>query len=570
MVTPSQSLRTRMRGGPYFRFTSSAHLATGRNADYILRPTTGGSPDVDPAQQVWTRGFSMSMTDGAPDPGGSFDLDPMEQVWTHGAPTSITEATPNAEALRIRLAAWAALQEEKARRRASRGRQADARTHHRAILSFPRWHPALTDRIRPLVDAWIQTALPDDARVIAAIHWDKDHVHVHLWISALLENGDRLVFTPAQYRTMDEKWNAIYCAESGMDPRVHLESKAETRAFNRLYAIEEQAAKAAGLGPDVDARVVEARVRANYGVERPVRYRHYRTIELPEPLKPVERAASAVEQAALVERLRGFRALDADASEAAAFVLQQARAMRSTPDLWPTFERLIGPALWNPVQAIRYGSPELVPEEARYTFPYNASERLQALVDMLETRRNPVWPADHRAAERYVAALGTITTSPVDGLPGPDPDASPFSRRYMRGWTDPAQAHRSLSSLALSQGPEAAVEQVCRQPEVIGPRRPHAGTLHTESFAAAALRYLQAYHECAARSRALRERVKRSRMIRRTGEYLQTLGPSERAALARYLAQHPPLQDVLAKVEQEVKGRDRSRGRGRDSQGLGR
>lgn len=105
------------------------------------------------------------------------------------------------------------------------------RTHYRVILSFER--AVETTKAKAMVNAWLDKTPFKNAPAIAAIHRDTSHPHAHILIDARHVTGKKVDLSPGQYRTLDEIWNEIYCREFGLDPREHLNKKAEMREYKR-------------------------------------------------------------------------------------------------------------------------------------------------------------------------------------------------------------------------------------------------------------------------------------------------------------------------------------------------
>ncbi len=119
-------------------------------------------------------------------------------------------------------------EDELGRRQSGNGQ---VRTHYRAIYSFDR--PVSDEKAKQMVSEHLRESFPK-ARVIAAIHRDQQHPHVHAQITARDAEGRKLHFDRQTYRTLDERWAKIYGREFGQQyEREHLAKKEEWRAYMR-------------------------------------------------------------------------------------------------------------------------------------------------------------------------------------------------------------------------------------------------------------------------------------------------------------------------------------------------
>jgi hypothetical protein len=510
-----------MRGSPLFRFRASSRLATRRNPNYILRPTTDGHPGIDP----------------------------LEQVWTRGVPTWVMEGAETAELRRFRLVAWAEQQEEEARMSVSPARQGRARTHCRIIASFPEWHGALADQIRPMIDSWIDVALPPGVNVIAAIHWDKSNLHVHLWVSTLLEDGSRLELDRLRFRSLDEHWNRIYCKASGMDPEVHRMKKAETFEYQTLYrgALREDRA----AGRTRSNAEIENWILDTYELTRPLRFNRYRDAD-PSPIPPaVADAAAEAERLAIAVRAQGFRTRDLDAWSPSQGVFEFVRSLSpENHEAWDTLNRFIGPSLWNRVQAIRYGGPELVPADVRYDYPDGISERLQEVVDLLETRHEPTVTRAHQSeADRFLTAGGRV--GQAEWGPTIDGGSDSFQEMYLSGWVDPERARHRLVTFMSHATPESIVDWVIRDPEAVGSRK-DTPLVHPTGFREAVIEYLRARRAFLLEIKEARVRIAESQNGAQIAVRVRNLVRADRVRLESYIASRPALVVVWDAVEKEA------------------
>jgi hypothetical protein len=302
MAAPAQ-----MGGGPYARVSAGSSLSGGQNGDYITRATVPEGTDINADDLVWTR----------------------------GVPTTIMEGTLCAEHRRVRLAAWTNHEERRVRQAAPRGCRHRCRTHMRVIISWPPQHRFDPQAVRLAVDKWLDAVMPD-ARVVAAIHVDRDHSHVHLWVSAETTNGRKLVLPDEQYRTLDEQWNDIYCEMTGYDPRVHLGKKKETVHFWREVRAEGFRDRMRGVSR------TPGEIEAALG-GKPLRFAGYRKRPLDPRLHELGGVVREIERIWSMERERGFRIPGLDPGPAEEVLARLVDAVRADAGLRPQLERL--PAL---------------------------------------------------------------------------------------------------------------------------------------------------------------------------------------------------------------------------------
>jgi hypothetical protein len=110
----------------------------------------------------------------------------------------------------------------------------EGRTHYRVIISFEE-QTKVKDALE-MVREWLGEALPS-ARCTGFFHQNTEHLHTHIWIQSRGIDGKKLHFSARDYRTLDEKWNRIYCREMGRDEKQHLDKKRDydNRSKNSYY-----------------------------------------------------------------------------------------------------------------------------------------------------------------------------------------------------------------------------------------------------------------------------------------------------------------------------------------------
>src|SRR5262249_36214398 len=109
-------------------------------------------------------------------------------------------------------------------------RRKGGRTHYRIILSFD--VPASNEQIRDLTNRFLEQAFPKSI-AFGAIHRDTEHPHVHLYLNSRQVDGKRIQLKNNEFKTIDEKWAAIY-AEFAGDKSVYLDyirKKEETKLW---------------------------------------------------------------------------------------------------------------------------------------------------------------------------------------------------------------------------------------------------------------------------------------------------------------------------------------------------
>jgi hypothetical protein len=112
-----------------------------------------------------------------------------------------------------------AREEEEHEGHRSRGRP---RTHYRCMVSFERW--VASERAMQMVAEWLDKTFPT-TRVIAFLHRNTDHPHVHIWIDARKVDGQKVQLSDREYRKLDEYWNEIYSRDMGRQEREHIDKK---------------------------------------------------------------------------------------------------------------------------------------------------------------------------------------------------------------------------------------------------------------------------------------------------------------------------------------------------------
>ncbi|RYG39129.1 hypothetical protein EON81_01730 [bacterium] len=112
--------------------------------------------------------------------------------------------------------AWSREESEQARH-LRRGGNGAARSHYRCVLSFER--DATSATIRRMVDDWLKETVPS-ASVCAFVHRNTEHVHVHVWIDARAVDGQKLDFSPKQWRQIGSKWERVYLREMERQGRL--------------------------------------------------------------------------------------------------------------------------------------------------------------------------------------------------------------------------------------------------------------------------------------------------------------------------------------------------------------
>jgi hypothetical protein len=139
----------------------------------------------------------------------------------------------NYQELRQNLIEYSRQCEEDELHRPRRGR-GKPQTHYRALVSFE--CKVTTDKVMQMVQDYVGLQFPR-ARIAAFLHRDSEHAHVHLHIQARDINGEKLRWTPKQWRELDKRWGDIYAGEFGLIKVVdHELKKEETRTWKIEYA----------------------------------------------------------------------------------------------------------------------------------------------------------------------------------------------------------------------------------------------------------------------------------------------------------------------------------------------
>jgi hypothetical protein len=117
------------------------------------------------------------------------------------------------EELRTNLISYASCKEKTETR---------GRSHYRGLFSFEKQIEA--SEASRMVKEWLKETLPN-ARAMGFVHQNTDNIHVHVWIEARGADERKLQFSQQMYRTLDEKWNRIYCRDMEKEEREHLDKK---------------------------------------------------------------------------------------------------------------------------------------------------------------------------------------------------------------------------------------------------------------------------------------------------------------------------------------------------------
>jgi hypothetical protein len=187
--------------GVFMRFASGRAGSSGTHARYITRP-----------------------------PATERDMD---ALLTRHYPEEVRDAGDYG-ALRDQVEEYCRQQEDDELARPRRG-GGETRTHYRLVLSFE--ERVDTREARDLADAYLERTFPN-ARVLAAVHQDTEHTHVHVHLQARDIDDHKLHFDRHAYERLDEQWAEVYAREYGPEKlEEHLERKAATREWRQRAAL---------------------------------------------------------------------------------------------------------------------------------------------------------------------------------------------------------------------------------------------------------------------------------------------------------------------------------------------
>ena len=241
-------------GGTVMQFKVGTAKASGGNARYISRERAvftshpgGAGPERSIASEKEKSGARITYIgrDGAGGVG-----QPRPGFALQNMPEAIANASTYDE-MRRELASWASHRAAiEVKRHGERAGQ--ARTHYRVIASYEKRVP--TSVALAGAEEWAQRCFPG-ARVAIFVHQDTDHTHVHFWIDARKLDGSKIHLGHKTYRSLDEKWNEIYCRQMGRDVGEHLRKKAQAKAIKTAlhdgWNLMQRPQRVAPPGPEV-------------------------------------------------------------------------------------------------------------------------------------------------------------------------------------------------------------------------------------------------------------------------------------------------------------------------------
>jgi hypothetical protein len=135
-----------------------------------------------------------------------------QAVLLRNLPDEIRDAD-NYNQLRNNLVTYAQVREESAQ--AAHKSSGQCRTHFRVIISFE------TDinitKAKEMVDEWLEKNFKD-ARAVAFLHQDTNHLHTHIHIDSKLDSGRKVEIPTKQYKSLRSDWDKIYSRELGREP----------------------------------------------------------------------------------------------------------------------------------------------------------------------------------------------------------------------------------------------------------------------------------------------------------------------------------------------------------------
>src|SRR5215510_146888 len=185
-----------------------------------------GGAQHDRADPIWTWNAPEFLTDDSATPRSAVEPEGAESGWRGGATNGRDKLTLKEKVQNIKDY-FGSLEDYERRK--------GGRTHYRIILSFD--VPASNEQIRDLTNRFLQQAFPKSI-AFGAIHRDTEHPHVHLYLNSRQIDGKRIQLKNNEFKTIDEKWAAIYAQFAG-DKSVYLDyirKKEETKQWKKAAA----------------------------------------------------------------------------------------------------------------------------------------------------------------------------------------------------------------------------------------------------------------------------------------------------------------------------------------------
>jgi hypothetical protein len=420
---------------------------------------------------------------------GAEQEDLRSQVLLRNIPDYVTEKTETFSEFRRALVSWAEVRERLEIRTGPLSAESGpgkCRSHYRAQLAWSLGERPSAERVLTMADEFLKETCPESP-AITAVHWNTDNVHAHIWVDARRIDGQKLNFTRAEWRSIDERWNRIYCRETGRDPAVHLAKKAESaRYWTRVRGLKEKLAGAGDTGSWRDAMEL-ARAK---GIPRPERFEWTYHV----PVDPITREAIGLlddlsERVRLRSIIKNGDVAERKAAEESYQRIEEERSssvtglryfvatehLRQDGELWRQFLRLAPDGAEALADAGRKHfartSPDLVDSppaegagplslEGRPAYPA-AGARLQSEICQATER-----PVLERQLSRLQQAVRR-TLDHADSLAA----AYPMDQQagMARVWQNPSAAWERLDVLALRHGWKKARGMVQDHPDVLGP-----------------------------------------------------------------------------------------------------